>query len=409
MAGGATKRQAIWVIRKLRTAGHEALLAGGCVRDMLMGSRPADYDVATSATPKQVKKLFRRVRMVGAKFGVAMVICNREAVEVTTFRTDLSYTDGRRPDAVRFVSAREDALRRDFTINGMFYDPLSRRVVDHVRGQHDLAAGVIRAIGDAERRFSEDYLRMLRAARFAARFDFRIEQATAGAITRRAGRISQISGERVREEMEKMLHLPSAGRAVRLMHRLGLLEAVLPELFAADGRWERSIRRMEAVAKGADVLLSFSALLADVPPDELKNIARRWGASNRTRNSLIWLAEHLHDWPNMPQAPLAEVKRRLAHRDYGRLERLWQIEERAASGGNRHFRAIRQRVRAIDRSQIAPPPLLSGEQLKAMGCEEGRRLGTILSAVYEAQLNEEIRNRRSAARLARKLMGEQHP
>lgn len=406
MAKGATKETAVWVIRKLRRAGHEALLAGGCVRDMLLGRRPADYDIATSATPQQVKKLFRRVVMVGAKFGVAMVIRKRRPVEVTTFRSDLSYSDGRRPDAVEFVSAREDALRRDFTINGMFYDPLADRVVDYVGGQADLSAGVVRAIGDANVRFSEDYLRMLRAVRFAARLDFRIEPATAAAIGRRARRIGQISGERVRDELENMFAAPLAARAVRQMRELGLLEAILPELFADPGRWGRVIRRVEAVARRGDFRLTFAALLTDLPPTELRKIVRRWGASNELRDSLVWMSEHLHEWKEMPSASLADFKRRLGHRGFRRMQRLWCIEERAATGKTSCAQAIRRRVRQIDPRRIAPRPLMNGADLKEMGMEEDPLLGRILSAVFEAQLNEEIADRASALQLARRLIAE---
>jgi len=405
MAEGATKDLAVRVIKTLRDAGHEALLAGGCVRDMLLGIRPNDYDVATSATPRQVKRLFRRVVMVGAKFGVAMVIFNRRRVEVTTFRSDISYSDGRRPDGVKFVSAREDALRRDFTINGMFFDPIAGKVVDYVGGRGDLEAGIVRAIGKPRQRFSEDHLRMLRAVRFSARFGFRLHEATAGAIRASAGRIAEISGERIREELEKMFANPSADRAVRQMRRLGLLAAVLPELFLDEARWARAIRRVEAVAERRDVLLTLGALTVDLPASNLKTVARRWGASNAMRDSLIWMAEHIHDWSEMPGASPAELKRRLAHKDYARLERLWHVEEITETGADRCFRALRKRIRRIRPDQIAPAPFVTGQDLKRIGAEEGPLLGRIISAVYEAQLNQKVTDRRSALRLARELLG----
>jgi len=201
MTKHADKATGMWVIRKLRAAGFGALFAGGCVRDMLMNARPADYDITTNATPQQVAKIFSRVVMVGAKFGVAIVMRQSRQVEVATFRSDLSYSDGRRPDAVKFSTPREDALRRDFTINGIFYDPIAREVIDYVGGRKDITARVIRTIGDPERRFAEDYLRMLRAVRFSVRLGFEITPPTISAVRKYAKKISNISGERICDEI----------------------------------------------------------------------------------------------------------------------------------------------------------------------------------------------------------------
>ncbi|HUT59926.1 MAG TPA: CCA tRNA nucleotidyltransferase, partial [Phycisphaerae bacterium] len=295
MASPATKSTALWVVRQLRLAGHQALFAGGCVRDMLLELRSSDYDVATDATPQQVKKLFRHVLLVGAKFGVAMVIHRHRKVEVTTFRSDLSYSDGRRPDAVRFATPREDALRRDFTINGMFYDPIEEKVVDFVGGQKDLQRGVIRTIGDPQDRFAEDYLRMIRAVRFAVRLNFRIEQTTKAAVRKHAHHVTSISGERIFDELSKMLSRRSAARALRLMDDLDLAEAVLPDLRAA-GMWGRSVGRVHAVAKRKDLPLALGALLVELPPRTIARTVRQWGASNELRDALVWMAEHLGDW-----------------------------------------------------------------------------------------------------------------
>jgi len=406
MGRRATKALAVKVIKRLRSAKHEALLAGGCVRDMLMRRRPADYDVATSATPQEVKALFRRVRMVGAKFGVAMVIEQGRPVEVTTFRSDVSYSDGRRPDAVRFVSAREDAWRRDFTINGMFYDPLAGQVVDYVGGRADLARQVIRAIGDPAQRFAEDHLRMLRAVRFASRLGFRLDGATADAIRRKAGRIVGISGERIREELEKISSHLSAADAFDRMDDLGLAEAMLPELFDAPNGWARAGKRLRAVAGRGDVVLTLAALLCGLPADDIRNITRRWGASNVVRGSLLWMAKHLNDWRTLPDASLADLKRLLAHRDCDHLQALWRVEERLATGGGRGCRSIRRRIGAIDPHQIAPPPLLTGEDLMRLGLKQGARLGRVLKAVYEAQLNERVSSRRDATDLAQRLIAD---
>jgi len=406
MSEGATKALAVKVVRRLRRSGHEALLAGGCVRDMLLGHRPVDYDVATSATPQQVKKLFRRVLMVGAKFGVAMVIESGRRIEVATFRSDLSYSDGRRPDGVRFVTAREDALRRDFTINGMFYDPLDRRVIDYVSGRGDLARGVVRAIGRPEQRLTEDYLRMLRAVRFAGRLGFRIDRATAEAVCRHAGLIVRISGERVREELEKMFTHPSASWSVRQMHRLGLLKAVLPELYAEERTWPAARRRVAAVGRRGDLLLTTAALLAEVPGPQLRQIARRWGASNRMRDSLVWIGEHLDDWRTLGKAPLADLKRVLAHGASETLRALWAVRERLQTGGTRRCGAIGRRIKSIDPARISPRPLVNGLDLSEMGLSEGRQVGIILAALYEDQLNERLAGRRGALRRARQLVAQ---
>ena len=404
MATRSTRRLAVKVIRRLRRAGHEALLAGGCVRDMLMGRRPTDYDVATSATPREVRRLFPRVLMVGAKFGVAIVLERGRQVEVATFRSDLSYSDGRRPDAVKFVTAREDALRRDFTINGMFYDPIAGGVVDYVGGQADLAAGVIRAIGDPDQRFAEDHLRMLRAVRFAARFRFRMDPATAEAIRRRAGQLVHISGERIREELEKMLAHRSAALAVERMHRLGLLEAVLPELFEQPDRWPTARRRLAAVAGRADALLGLAALLCGLPIAQIRGIIRRWGGANATRESLTWMARHMDDWRTAAGMRLSDFKRLMANDNFDRLRALWRFEEQRATGRSTQSRRIAHRAASIPPERVRPAPFITGDDLLGMGLAQGPRLGRILRTLYDAQLDEKVSDRRAALKLARQLV-----
>lgn len=404
MARSSTKSSALWVLRRLRSAGHQALLAGGCVRDMLLGARSTDYDVATDATPQQVRRLFRHVLLVGAKFGVAMVMHKGSKVEVTTFRTDVSYSDGRRPDAVRFSSPRQDARRRDFTINGLFYDPVSRQVIDYVGGQADLKKRVIRTIGPPEHRFAEDYLRMIRAARFAVRLDFTIAAATEAAIRQYAPRISAISGERIFEELTKMLSRPTAGRAVAELRRLGLAEAILPELFRQDGAWEQAASAATAVAGRGDVTLTLGALLGRLAPAEIARILRRWGASNELRDGLCWMAERLDLWPQAAGLSLADFKRLLANPNFPRLRALWAFLERQATGRRTCARRIAGRARSIPPAKISPRPLLSGHDLKTLGLSEGRELGMVLRAVYEAQLNEQISTRRQALAMARQMM-----
>src|SRR5208283_4363298 len=238
------------IVHTLRQRGFQAYLVGGCVRDLLLGREPKDYDVATDATPDQVMRIFPETYAVGAQFGVVLVpapdsesggsgegdASKSRTVEVATFRSDLGYSDGRRPDEVRFSrDPREDVARRDFTINGMLLDPVSGGVLDFVGGREDLEAGIVRVIGDAERRFGEDKLRMLRAVRFAARFEYVIETGTQAAIQRFAREIDVVSRERVRDELTKMLIEGHARRALLLLDETGLLPEVLPEISAMKG------------------------------------------------------------------------------------------------------------------------------------------------------------------------------
>ncbi|MBS3733940.1 MAG: CCA tRNA nucleotidyltransferase [Phycisphaerae bacterium] len=404
MARPATKQTALWVIRRLRKAGFQGLLAGGCVRDMLLGRRSADYDVATDATPQQVRRLFDHVLLVGAKFGVAMVLHGGRRVEVTTFRSDLSYSDGRHPDGVRYGSPREDALRRDFTINGMFYDPLAESVIDHVGGRADLARRLVRTIGSPDERFDEDYLRMLRAVRFAVRLGFHLDDATAAAIERHAAKITVISGERIFDELCKMLSDRTAGDALAMLDRLRLARTVLGELFVGEPVWPVAVARVRAVARRRDASLALAALLLDMPLAAIRRIARRWGAPNRLRGELCWLADHRGGWRTAAEMPLCDLKRLMYHERFDDLRRLWRFEERRATGRQTKCRRIARRVNAIGPDRIAPPPLLTGDDLRQMGMQQGPRLGRVLKRVYDAQLDETIHTRADAERLAETLV-----
>jgi tRNA nucleotidyltransferase/poly(A) polymerase len=403
MAQAANKATALWVLRRLREAGFEALFAGGCVRDMLLGVRSNDYDVATNATPREVRKLFRRVLLVGAKFGVAMVIHKRRRVEVTTFRSDLSYSDGRRPEGVRFTTARQDALRRDFTINGLFYDPLTDRVFDYIGGRRDLDRNLIRAIGPADKRFAEDYLRMIRAVRFSERLGFPIAPATAKAIRRLAPKVAAISGERIFDELKKMLSLPSAGQALRTLEDCRLAEVILPELVGGD-LWPVAIRRVELLAGKRDFALTMTGLLCQLPPRTISALCRRWGASNDLRDGFLWCAENLSRWPVAVDMPLADFKRLLAGRHWRRLLSLWRAQERIETGRQIACRRIARRAAAIPAEEIAPPPLVTGEDLKDLGLRQGLRIGQLLRQLYDEQLEQRLASRQAALTRARALV-----
>src|SRR6266481_753357 len=278
------KQHAAEIVRTLRERGHQAYLAGGCVRDLLLSREPADYDVATDATPQQVMQIFPQTYAVGEQFGVVLVpesesdgatgVPARQGttVEVATFRSDVGYSDGRHPDEVRFTKdPREDVQRRDFTINGMMLDPATNDVLDFVGGRDDLKAGIHRAIGDPERRFTEDKLRMLRAVRFAARFDYKIDPATMSAIQKLAPQIHQVSCERVREELTKMLTEGQARKAFELLDTTKLLPEVLPEIAAMKG-----VQQPPQYHPESDVFVHTLLLLEKLPAGASKTLA--WGA-----------------------------------------------------------------------------------------------------------------------------------
>jgi poly(A) polymerase len=404
MAKAANKSMARWIVGKLRSAGHEAIFAGGCVRDMLLGVRCHDYDIATDATPGQVAKIFPRVVMVGAKFGVAMVLRGERMCEVATFRNDLSYSDGRRPDGVEFSSPKEDALRRDFTINGMFYDPVAEHVIDYVDGRADLAAGVVRTIGLPAKRFAEDYLRMIRAVRFATRLEFRIDKDTAAAIGCNAGKITAISGERICDELTKMLAGSRAGKALNMLHEFGLMQHILPELFEGDEHWAEVLDRAEAVASKGDTVLTFAAMLMNLSRTKISRIVRRWGQSNEFKKSLVFLSEHRNAWPTAAEMPLCEFKRLLADADWPRLRTLWTVRERLEIDSAVQSRRIARRAGSIDPKKINPTPFVTGEDLKNLGLSEGRSLGQVLRVLWNAQLDENVNSRREAMKLAAEMV-----
>ncbi len=409
MSNATAENAALWVVRTLREAGHQALFAGGCVRDMLLDRPSNDYDVATDATPDEVKRIFGRVLLVGAQFGVAIVLKGCHQVEVATFRSDVSYSDGRRPDRVEYSSPEEDALRRDFTINGMFYDPIAETVIDYVDGQADLQRGLVRTIGTPEDRFAEDYLRMLRAVRFTVRLGFHLDEPTAEAIGQQAASIERISGERIFDELGKMLSQACAPDALELMHRLGLAEHVLGELLDGDdgpARWQAGLRRVGDLADREDLLLTLAALTCGLPSRAISTLTRRWGTSNAFRDGLRWLGEHADDWARADELTLADLKRLRASQHCSRLEPLMWAREMQATGEAAATRALWARAWDIPPETVQPPPWVTGRDVMAMGLREGPAIGAVLGALHEEQLNEQLTSRPQALQQARKLIAE---
>ncbi len=381
---------ALEVVRQLRAAGHEALWAGGCVRDALLGVSPKDYDVATSALPEQVRTVFgrRRTLPLGAAFGVITVLGPKHAgqIEVATFRTERDYADGRRPDRVAFTTAEHDASRRDFTINGLFYDPVDELVVDYVDGQVDLRDKVIRAIGDPAQRFDEDKLRMLRAARFAAALGFRIEHNTAQAIVEHAKEITVVSAERIGSELRRMLLDAKRAMAVALLQELALLPVVLPELsdYLPDD--------MSAFDNASKRLCqpSLSVVLACLlhPHVEPIAIGRRAKALKFTRKEserAQWLSEHVSEIAGAASKPWSQVQPFLAHDGGAELVALYQ----ALHGEDNDSRFCRSKL-ALPVEELDPPPLLSGGDLVQQGHKPGPLFSSLLSRIRSAQLDGEI-------------------
>ncbi len=433
-AGKACDRaDAFAVVRRLREAGHVAYFAGGCVRDLLLEREPKDYDVATDAPPERVRSLFSSTQAVGAAFGVILVRQRRSLIEVATFRSDGAYLDGRRPSAVRYTTAEEDARRRDFTINGLFLDPLregpiENQVIDYVGGREDIAAGRLRAIGDPELRFSEDYLRLLRTVRFAARFGFAIDPATGDAIRRHGPRLARISPERIGEEMRMMLVPATRALAWRLLGDLGLNVVLFRFLEAPPGDvdWGRDINTHFArltpgrdapfgLALAAAVLqqawwslptgIGFRTLLDRASATHFVQALRRaLKISNEISDDVQGAIEGLGLLlkPDPPELPgVAALKRFLARPTAAMsVELLVAFESPLAAG---QVAAIQTRLAELAREDVAPPPLVTGDDLTAAGLKPGPVFRTILDTVYDAQLEGKTTTRDDAMAIALRL------
>ena len=449
---------ALRIVETLRARKYEAYLAGGCVRDLLLGREPADYDVATSATPDVVLDLFPRTFAVGAHFGVVLVAPEAKdagfTTEVATFRSDLAYSDGRHPDAVRYTtSAEEDVQRRDFTINGLLLDPMRplrggslleecvrdpklfrSAVIDCVGGLADLDAGVVRAIGRPERRFEEDHLRMLRGVRFAARFEFELEAETQRAIRSLSARIHAVSQERVRDELTKMLTEGHARRAFELLDQTGLLAEVLPPIarmkgveqppqFHPEGDvWIHTLMLLEQLPPGCSMTLAWGALLHDVgkpatfrrAPDRIRfdghveigaamaaKICLSFRFSNEETRQVLALVENHMRFMDAQRMKASTLKR------FFRLDRfeehlaLHRMDCLAASGNLEHWEFVRERFSSMPEAIVRPKPLITGRELIAAGYAPGARFREMLRAAEDAQLEGSIATAEEALQLVR--------
>jgi poly(A) polymerase len=462
---------AVGVIAKLRAEGYEAYLAGGCVRDLLLGREPKDYDVATSATPDVVLRLFPRTFAVGAHFGVVLVADGDEegyvTTEVATFRSDGAYSDGRHPDAVRYtLSAEEDVKRRDFTINGLLFDPLRGEgvlaraeeqpqvlrlpsvaqddksvwlgVLDFVGGVGDLEAGIVRAIGRAELRFEEDHLRMLRGVRFAARFGFAIEDGTKAAMRALACRLSAVSRERVRDELTKMLTEGQARRAFELLDETGLLVEVLPEIARMKGVeqppqyhpegdvWIHTLGLLGQLEEGCSATLAWGALLHDVgkpptfrrAPDRIRfdghvevgvaigaEILRRFRFSNEESHQILALVENHMRFADAGRMRASTLKRFFRLDGFEEHLALHRMDCTAGGGNLEHWEFVRERWLSMPEETVRPRLLITGRELIAAGYAPGAGFKEMLRAVEDAQLEGAIATLEEALQ----LIGERFP
>ncbi|MGB9074665.1 MAG: CCA tRNA nucleotidyltransferase [Terriglobales bacterium] len=443
----AAKQHATDIVRILRERGHQAYLVGGCVRDLLLGREPADYDVATDATPQEVMGVFPQTFAVGAQFGVVLVPLPKTAsgssaiepnervpvVEVATFRSDLRYSDGRHPDEVRFSKdPREDVLRRDFTINGLLLDPLTDKVLDYVHGREDLKTGIIRTIGDPGQRFAEDKLRMLRAVRFAARFEYKLDPATLGAIKRLNRELHFVSRERVRDELTKMLTEGRARRTFELLDVSGLLQQVLPEISAMKGVEQppqfhpegdvfvHTLLLLEKLQAGCSPTLAWGALLHDVgkpptfrvAPDRIRfdghvevglkmaaDICRRLHFSNHDTDQILALvANHMRfaDVQRMNESTLKKFLRLPGFNEHLELHR---IDCLSSHGQLASYDYAREKLLSLPPEAIRPKPLITGRDLIEAGYVPGPRFKEILGAVEDAQLEGRVATRAEAMEL----------
>lgn len=398
------------VVRRLRAAGHEALWAGGCVRDQLLGRTPKDYDVATNATPDTIREIFghRRTLALGAAFGVIAVLGTPQQgqVEVATFREDATYSDGRRPDRVTFSTAEQDAQRRDFTINGLFYDPLAERIIDYVGGENDLRLGVVRAIGDPAARIAEDKLRMLRAVRFTATFNFTLDQATFDAVRQHAADIHVVSAERIADEMRRMLVHATRVRAVELLSSSGLLHEILPEVLQAGSVGRQAIAILAALGD-CKFPVALAALLREAAMQQASGslvcvISDRWRLSNDETHRTAWLLAHEHTIRQALDEPWRKLQRLLIADGATELLQFAAAIAAVVDGQTRDVDFCRERL-SLSPDVLNPEPLISGDDLKAAGIPPGKVYQKLLEAVRDAQLEGRVTLRDEALAFALQL------
>jgi len=438
--GDALREGALSIVRRLHGAGHRALWAGGCVRDVLLGRTPQDYDIATDADPQRVIGIFSgttgtEARFVGEAFGVVLVRTGGQSYEVARFRTEGPYSDGRRPDHVTFADEREDALRRDFTVNGMFYDPVGDEVLDYVGGQEDLARRVVRTIGEPDARFDEDRLRMLRAIRFASRFLWDIDPVTFEAIVRHHRGIDQVSAERVRDEILRTLTEGGAPQGVRFMLDTGLMDAILPEVsrlggvaqpprFHPEGDVLTHTLLMLGLMRDPSPELALGVLLHDVGKPDTYEVADRIRFHNHTRvgaeiaesvcarlrlsseqtDHVVRLVADHHLFVHVHEMRPARLKRLLRSDRFEDHLELHRLDCTASHGKLENYDFCRRALADLGPEEIRPKPLVTGHDLIALGYAPGPPFAVALEAVEDGQLEGAVGTREDALALARSVL-----
>jgi len=425
------RNKAVEIVRTLQQHGYQTVFAGGCVRDMLMGHEPADYDIATDATPAEVMALFAKTVPVGASFGVVRVVVDSHDFEVATFRTESGYLDHRHPDVVEFSDARNDAMRRDFTINAILYDPITERLQDYVGGERDIRARVVRTVGEPADRFEEDYLRMIRAVRFAGRFAYRIEDATLRAIRERAGMITHVSRERIGQELLKIFGGPNPRAGLQLLSDTALLPHVLPEVEAMKGVeqpanfhpegdvFQHTLLSLEMMGHARSPEFAMAVLLHDVgkPPtfdrtperirfnnhteagaELVQRIAERVRFSNEQADYIATLVRDHMRFMNLRDMRESTLKRFLRSRHFEDLLELHRVDCLASHGDLSAYEFCREKLHEFGREKIAPPKLLTGTDLIELGYAPGPLFKEILAHVEDAQLEGRIASRDEAVR-----------
>jgi len=414
------EQKALAIIRRLVDAGFRAVFAGGCVRDRILGVEPKDFDIATDARPEVVLKLFDHTVAVGAKFGVIAVLIDGDQFEVATFRADAAYLDGRRPSSVRFGAIEEDAIRRDFTIGGMFYDPIANRLIDLVGGMRDLRAGIIRAIGNPDERFEEDHLRILRAIRFAARLNFTIDPATWSAMIRSAPKIGQIAAERIGEEITMMMTEGGAARAMDLMMDSGLMNLLLPEVVEMRGCAQPENFHPEGdvythtrigvamLPAGCSETVAFGILLHDIAKPRCRaetgdkvtfyghveqgavmaaEMLARLKRSRDVQERVAYLVKNHLKLCMAPRMRPATLKRMLAEDGFDELMDVAFMDAMASSSYLGFWHFCKHAMSTMTAQEIRPPRLIGGEDLKQLGFTPGPRFKAILKDVEDQQLD----------------------
>jgi poly(A) polymerase len=412
------------IVRRLQVAGFEAFWVGGCVRDFLLGREPQDFDIATNATPDQIERLFTKTIPVGRQFGVLLVVENAHQFQIATFRAESGYQDGRRPGTVRFSDAREDAIRRDFTVNGLFFDPIADALHDWVGGEADLRSKTIRTIGSPEERFAEDHLRLLRALRFAAQLDFNIDPATFAAVRKHAAKIQLVSAERIREELIKLFAPPHAARGLTLLHESGLMPEVLPELvptltceqspdYHPEGSVFNHIRLMlDHLPDTSSESLPWTALLHDIAKPQTasrgedgmihfyghekvgaemsEKILDRLKFPRRQIDEISAAVLHHMQFKDAPQMRKATLRRMLMRETFP-LE--LELHRLACLGSHRRldiYDFLREQRAHLNDQPHLHPPLLNGNDVIALGARPGPELGALLHELRDKQLAEEL-------------------